>query len=119
MITTLDLALVIDVVIAITITEGVLLVVFHRLTGRGLAPRDFALNMLSGLCLIVASRCLARDIGVAAVAACLIGAGAAHVTDIWGRFKRARNLAVIAPAALRVKANAAGESTINAHRSAA
>ena len=50
------LAHVIDAVIAITLLECVILVVHHRLTGRGVAPGDFLATLASGLCLMLALR---------------------------------------------------------------
>ncbi|MEO7336857.1 MAG: hypothetical protein ABIV63_09775 [Caldimonas sp.] len=78
----------VDAVIAFTVVEGLVLVAWHRVTGRGVSPRDFVLNMASGLCLMLALRSLADGAGPAALAACLAAAGAAHGTDIWLRWRR-------------------------------
>lgn len=78
----------IDLVIGFTLLEAVALLLFHRVTGRGVAPCDFALNMASGLCLMLALRCLAHDAGAAWVALCLLAAGMAHCTDLWQRWRR-------------------------------
>ena len=79
--------LVVDIAIAFTVLELVGLLVWHRLTGRGLAPADYALNMLSGLCLMLALRSalVAFWIGVAL---CLMAAGAVHITELVLRFRR-------------------------------
>lgn len=90
-----DLVRLVDAVIAFTVVEGLVLVAWHRVTGRGVSPSDFVLNMASGLCLMLALRGLADGVGPAAVAACLAAAGAAHGTDIWLRWRRG------APAGLR------------------
>ena len=45
-----------DAVIVFTVLEGLGLWLHHRITGEGLAPGDYALNMLSGLCLMLAVR---------------------------------------------------------------
>jgi hypothetical protein len=87
----------VDVVIAFTALECAVLAVYHRITGRGVAPRDFALNIVSGLCLMLALRCLVRDAGVAWIALCLLAAGAAHGTDLWRRWQRSERNAVSAP----------------------
>jgi hypothetical protein len=69
------------------------LVVYHRSTGKGVAPRDFLANMVSGLCLMLALRGLAVDAGAAWVALCLLAAGVAHGTDLLLRWRRsARSL---------------------------
>ena len=78
----------IDAVIAFTLVEGLVLAAWHRATGRGVAPREFAINMASGLCLMLALRCLARDTGTTWIALCLLAAGAAHGTDLWLRWRR-------------------------------
>jgi hypothetical protein len=83
-----DMVGLIDVVIAITLLECCALVVYRRSTGRGVSPRDVAVNMLSGLCLMLALRCMASDAGFAWVAACLVAAGAAHFSDIAMRWRR-------------------------------
>ena len=82
------IAHIVDLVIALTLIECAALAFYHRATGRGVAPRDFLINMASGLCLMLALRCLARDAGAAWVALFLLAAGLAHGTDIWMRWRR-------------------------------
>jgi hypothetical protein len=88
MIENLGIAQIIDAVILFTLIECVALVLYHRSTGRGVAVRDFFANMVSGLCLMFALRCLATDAGTAAVALFLLAAGLAHGADILMRWKR-------------------------------
>jgi hypothetical protein len=78
----------IDVVIALTVIECVVLVAWHHATGRGVAPRDFIVNLLSGLCLMLALRALAHQAGAGWVAFFLFAAGVAHGLDIWRRWQR-------------------------------
>lgn len=82
------IASIVDLVIAVTLLECAALALYHRATGRGVAPRDFLMNMVSGLCLMLALRCLARDAGMAWVALFLLAAGIAHGTDILIRWRR-------------------------------
>jgi|GEM_PF-642380 len=82
------IAHIVDLVIALTLIECAALAFFNHATGRGVAPRDFLINMASGLCLMLALRCLARDAGAAWVALFLLAAGLAHGTDIWMRWRR-------------------------------
>ncbi len=82
------IASLVDLVIAFTLIEGAALLLLHRATGRGVAPRDFVLNMVSGLCLMFALRAQVHDAGLAWVATCLLAAGAAHATDLWRRWRR-------------------------------
>ena len=46
----------VDLAIAITVMEGVVLAVYHRVTGRGVAPKQYVLNVMSALCLMLALR---------------------------------------------------------------
>ena len=82
------IASLVDLVIVFTLIEGLVLLLVHRATGKGVAPREFLLNLVSGLCLMLALRALVRDAGAAWVAMCLLGAGVAHGTDLWMRWRR-------------------------------
>lgn len=84
-----SLAVVVDAVIALTVVEGLGLVAWHRLTGGGVAPRQFLANLLSGLCLMVGLRCAVHDTGAFSVMAALLAAGTAHLTDLILRWRRA------------------------------
>jgi hypothetical protein len=79
----------IDLVIGVTVVEGLLLVFHHRLTGRGVAPRDFAANMVSGLCLMLALRGVVHGADAPWLALCLLAAGIAHGADILRRWRHA------------------------------
>jgi hypothetical protein len=88
-----DIVTLVDLAIAVTVVEGVVLVLLHRAGGRGVAPRDYLPNLLAGLCLMVALRCLAGGAAPAWIALWLLIAGLAHVTDLrrrWRRGPRAR-----------------------------
>jgi hypothetical protein len=80
----------VDFAIALTLLEGIVFVVYHRMTGLGVAPKDFALNLISGLCLMLALRCALLNGGWMWISACLSAAGLAHATDITLRWKRQR-----------------------------
>ena len=82
------IAQMVDLVIALTLIECAALALYHRATGKGVAIRDFAMNMLSGLCLMLALRCLVHDAGAAWIALFLLAAGLAHGTDILMRWRR-------------------------------
>ncbi len=79
---------VVDFAIAITVIEGVVLTTHHRLTGRGIAPRDFAANMVSGLFLMLALRAALTGASWMTVALCLSASGGVHAFDIWRRWQR-------------------------------
>ena len=84
-----SLGAVVDAVIAFTVVEGALLIGYRALTGRGVALRGFAVNMLSGLCLMLALRAVVRDAGSASVLLWLLAAGLAHAADMVWRWQRA------------------------------
>jgi hypothetical protein len=80
---------VVNVAIGFTLLELVALLAWHRMTGRGLAPHDYVLNLLSGLCLMLALRAALFSFW-AGVALCLIAAGVAHLSDLFARARRKR-----------------------------
>ena len=84
----LSMAVIVDAVIAVTLLEFAVLLAWPRRSGRGIAPRDFALNMVSGLCLMLALRCAVREAGTAWIVLLLLCAGLAHGADILGRWRR-------------------------------
>jgi len=84
----LTTAWLVDVAIAITLMECVLLAVFSRRTGRGVAMPDVFATIAAGLSLMLALRCLARDAAPAWVALFLLAAGIAHVADLRLRWRR-------------------------------
>ena len=72
----------IDTIIAITLLEAAILLLYHHQTKRGLAPRDYLLNVLSGLSLMLALRCALAGSVWYVMATFLTAAGLAHVADI-------------------------------------
>ena len=83
----------VDGVIAFTVLELLALWLFHRHTGRGLAPADYALNGLAGLSLMLALRG-ALTPQWAVVALGLAAAGLAHFGDLLLRARRKAALPV-------------------------
>jgi hypothetical protein len=78
----------IDIVIAVTLLEALVLAMLHRRGGAGLAPGDFVPTLLSGLCLMFALRAGLSSAGWAWVATGLTLAGLAHVVDLRRRWRR-------------------------------
>lgn len=79
----------VDAVLALTVCEGLALALWHRRTGRGIAPADYALNLLSGLCLMLALRLALGSAAWAWILAALSAAGLAHAADLWCRWRGA------------------------------
>jgi hypothetical protein len=47
---------IVDLILAFTAIEAILVVIYHRRTGRGVAPAEFLGNLLSGVWLMLALR---------------------------------------------------------------
>ena len=77
----------VDLIIVIMLLEGVWLVVHHRRTGRGIAPRDAALILASGLSLMLALRAALAPTGWAWIVAFLCAGGLLHAADLWRRWR--------------------------------
>jgi len=78
----------VDLIIGFTLLEGVALALYFRSTGRGIAPAQFGINLVSGLCLMVALRSALAHSGAVWVAASLLAAGLAHGLDLLRRWQR-------------------------------
>ena len=78
---------IIDIVIACTLLEWCGLWLWYRFTGRGLAPVELRLTLLSGLCLMFAVRCALSGLPQFLVMLSLLAAGATHFVDIRRRWK--------------------------------
>ncbi len=79
---------IIDAVLALTVAEAAALIAYHRATGGGVAARDFLLNLVSGLCLMLALRAALGGWGWTSIAGCLLASLAAHLADLRARWKR-------------------------------
>lgn len=77
----------VDLIVALTVLEGLGLALYHRWTGRGLAPHSYALNLLAGLCLMMALRGSVHQSGWLQINLFLIAAGLAHGLDLWRRWR--------------------------------
>ena len=88
MIEGLSSAVVVDLVIGLTVIEGLALALYHRHTGKGVRIGDFAVNLVSGLCLMLALRVAVADTAWHWIGLWLAAAGGAHVTDLWRRWCR-------------------------------
>ena len=82
----------IDTIIGITLLEVTALLAYHQQTKRGLKPRDYLLNVVSGLCLMLALRCALQGSEWYSTALFLTAAGVAHVADIAQRLQQRANI---------------------------
>lgn len=80
----------IDAILALTAAEALALWLYHRLTGRGLRPGDYLLNLVSGMCLMAAIKVVLLGAAWHWTALCLMAAGCAHGTDLWLRLRASR-----------------------------
>ena len=80
----------VEFIIALTVLEAVALLAYHRLTGKGLSPSHYALNLTSGLCLMLAVRSVLLEHDWRWTVLCLSAAGLAHGTDLWRRWQSQR-----------------------------
>lgn len=76
-----------DVIIALTVIEALALIVYYRITGRGVATRDFLGNLISGIFLLLALRAALSGANWALIALCLLASFAAHLTDLALRWR--------------------------------
>jgi hypothetical protein len=82
------LAWLVDAVLVLTLVEAAVLLAHHRRTERGLPPREYLANLVSGLCLIGALSLLAHGADTAWVLAAVAAAGIAHAGDLAMRWRR-------------------------------
>jgi hypothetical protein len=102
----------IDAVIGFTVLEMLLLVIYRRATGRGLAAEEFVANMLSGLCLMLALRALASGAAAAWIVLPLMASGLAHAADLWRRLRQGGAVASSQAAPTSPNGNAATSSPL-------
>ena len=87
------IVLAVDAILALVPLEALALLLWHRRTGRGLAPAAVIGNLGAGFCLAAALRCALLG-GTpsaslqAGIAALLAAAGLAHLADMAARWRR-------------------------------
>ena len=78
--------LLIDIVIAVTVIEWVLLSWWHRRTRRGIPMSELRATLLAGLYLMMALRASMVSAPWYVVALLLLAAGLSHAADLWRRW---------------------------------
>ena len=88
---TLSATTMVDIVIALTAVEALILWIYHRRTGRGIPGRDLSMMLLSGMLLMLALRMSMAGCRWEITAGLLAGGGVCHGLDLWRRWQpRAR-----------------------------
>ncbi|NGM21548.1 hypothetical protein G3576_16110 [Roseomonas stagni] len=77
-----------DLVLLVLLLEAAALALWHRRTGRGLAPAAILGLAMPGVALVLALRAALVGAGWGWVAAALSAAFAAHLLDVWLRLRR-------------------------------
>ncbi len=80
-------ARVVDLVLLLVLLEGVVLVAWHRRSGRGPRPRQVVADLAAGAALLLALRAALVDAHWAVPAAWLAAALVAHVADLVLRWR--------------------------------
>ena len=80
----------VEMAIVFTLAEAAALTLWHRRTGRGLAPRHWLPMLSAGLCLMLALRATAAGGALLPVAVALAAAGLAHAVDLARRWESGR-----------------------------
>lgn len=80
---------IVDLILALMVLEGLLLVGWHRLTGKGPAPLDVVANLLAGALLLAALRAALMGAHWTHVALWLLAAFIAHLADLARRWRGA------------------------------
>lgn len=78
--------LLIDIVIAVTVIEWVLLTWWHRRTGRGIPMSELRATLMAGLYLMLALRVSMMSAPWYLVALLLLAAGLSHAADLRRRW---------------------------------
>jgi len=78
---------IVGMILALMVLEAIALGLYHRRTGRGIAPLDLLLNLAAGALLLLALRAAIVDPDPLAPAPYLAGALFAHVADLARRWR--------------------------------
>jgi hypothetical protein len=78
---------IVDLILALTAFELVFLSIYRRLSGRGVAPLELLVNLLSGVFLLLALRCALVGVWWGWIGLCLLASLLAHSSDLWRRWQ--------------------------------
>jgi hypothetical protein len=78
---------IVDLILLLVFVEAVALLIYHRVTGRGLGTIDVVMVLLPGACLLLALRAALTHAAWTSVATWLVAALATHLADVWRRHR--------------------------------
>ena len=78
---------VVDLILGLMTIEALLLLAYHRRAARGIAPADLAVNLLSGICLLLAVRAALVGADWSWVALALSASLFGHLADLRRRWR--------------------------------
>ena len=78
---------IVDIMIVFVVVEVLLLLVYERVTGRGVAPYSLLVNVGAGGSLMLALRAVFSEADWTIIAACLVASLAFHTLDILERWR--------------------------------
>ena len=81
--------LLLDLVLGFTLLEVAVLLLYHRATGRGIAPARLLPNIAAGFCLMLGLRAALGQAHWFWIVLALAGSGLAHAIDLRARWGRA------------------------------
>ncbi len=79
---------IIDLLVGLTLLEAAAVVLYRRRVGRGPAPGPFVVNLLAGICMMLALRVALTGGWWGWISLCLLGSLAAHLRDLRWRWRR-------------------------------
>jgi hypothetical protein len=77
---------IIDAILVLTLLECLCILIYRARTRRGPAPTPFVVNVLAGVCLMIALRCALTGGWWGWIALCLIGSLVLHLADLAHRW---------------------------------
>jgi len=78
---------IVDAILGLVLLEALVLLIYARRTGRGIAPRALLPNLAAGGCLLLALRSALVDAPLLLTAAWLMVALLAHLADLGQRWR--------------------------------
>jgi hypothetical protein len=77
-----------DIILAVMLLEGLLLTLWYRQTGGGIAPFILMWRLLAGMALVLALRAALTEAGATWIIVCLLLSLVAHALDLYCSWSR-------------------------------